>query len=355
MAKRERSKLAEVLDEVAKDPKVRAVAASAAVAAGGLAAGKVVRDRSLERAENRETRAYRLFPGETVAAGVRRIARGALDHAIELLEASAGDDLPEAIHEARKTLKRLRALVRLARDALGEETYRLENQAFRDAGRELSSVRDAQVTVDTLEGLRTRFGEELPADAFAGLHAALRDDARTAHERVRDDSQALAELIDSLSAARSRVATWPLRDDDGLQVLRPGFGRIYRRGRRAMNAVRKETSTERLHELRKRAKDLWHAAQVLRPIAPKRMKWLRRRAHRLADVVGEDHDLSVLLDRARERSDTLAPGELELLAALVERRRNPLQREAIKQGRRLYAQKPRQLVRLIPTAHTVAS
>ena len=80
-------------------------------------------------------------------------------------------------------------------------------------------------------------------------------------------------------------------------------------------ASRKDTTTEALHELRKRAKDLWHAAQVVRPIAPKRMKKLARRAHRLSDLAGEDNDLAVLYDGAGRRSGALDPGELELLGA----------------------------------------
>src|SRR5438105_13788783 len=145
VAKRGKPKLSAVLDDAVHDPAVRAVAASAAVAAGGaLAAGRIVRDRALERAELRNLRSYRVLPGERMADGVRRIARGQLDLAMELLEQSGTGDLSESIHAARTALRRLRALVRVARDALGEQTYRRENEIFRDAGRALSTVRDAQ-------------------------------------------------------------------------------------------------------------------------------------------------------------------------------------------------------------------
>ena len=124
-------------------------------------------------------------------------------------------------------------------------------------------------------------------------------------------------------------------------MLEPGFERIYRRGRRALKAARRDTSTENLHELRKRAKDLWHAAQILRLAAPKKMKRLARHAHRLSDVVGADHDLAVLRAAARERQETLASGELALLDGLIGRRREQLRRKALKRARRLYARKPR--------------
>ena len=71
---------------------------------------------------------------------MRRIARGQLDAGIEELEGQPGRKLDEAVHETRKRLKRLRASLRLGRYAMGDETYRRENAAFRDLGKRLSAL-----------------------------------------------------------------------------------------------------------------------------------------------------------------------------------------------------------------------
>ena len=101
-----------------------------------------------------------------------------------------------------------------------------------------------------------------------------------------------------------------------------------------------------LHELRKRAKYLWYAAQIVRSAAPKNMKRIARRAHELSDLIGEDHDLALLAQRADERRDRFdegtAAGEL---AALTERRRAELRRNALDLGQRLFRKKPRKVVR----------
>jgi hypothetical protein len=68
-------------------------------------------------------------------------------------------DLNPAVHEARKDLKKLRAVLRLVRDDLGDAVYRSENVRFRDAGRMLSGARDAHVRVETLAALRERFDD----------------------------------------------------------------------------------------------------------------------------------------------------------------------------------------------------
>jgi CHAD domain-containing protein len=291
-------------------------------------------------------RAYRLRSDEGTADGVRSVARGQLDLAADQLDAADGD-LDEAVHETRKAFKRLRALVRVARDALGDEAYRRENTIFRDAGRRLSDARDAAVMVETLDDLTKRYRDELPDDAFAGLREALASEAAAASAQLAEDRGTVDEVHGTLEAARRRVAAWPLPEEGGLAMLEPGFERVYRRGRRALKAARKGPDTGNLHELRKRAKDLWHAAQVLRPAAPKQMKKLARGAHALSDVVGADHDLAVLRAAARERHATLGPGELALLEGLVARRRERLQRKALAGGRRLYRRKAAKLGRLV--------
>ena len=85
-----------------------------------------------------ESRAYRLREGRPLPDELRRIARGRIDHALDELRGKTDSTPEEAVHEARKDMKKLRALLRLARGELGEETFARENACFRDAARELA-------------------------------------------------------------------------------------------------------------------------------------------------------------------------------------------------------------------------
>src|ERR671914_198953 len=289
-------------------------------------------------------RRFRLGDGEPVPDGVRRIACEQLDMSIERLQGDADEDLGTAVHETRKSLKRLRATVRLARDELGDEAYRRENVAFRDAGRRLGGARDSQVLLETLDALTDRYPDEAPPERFARFKRTLVGQHGAAQRRLCEGA-AVAEVLGELRRARENVAEWQL-EREGLDALAPGFKRIYRRGRRAYRAARQEPTTENLHELRKRAKYLWYAAQIVRGAAPKQMKRVARRAHELSDLIGVDHDLALLAQRATERRDRFpdaaAAGEL---AELVERRRAEIQRDALDLARRLFRKKPRKIVR----------
>src|SRR5918999_5846076 len=136
---------------VAGDAKKAAIGAVAA--SGALAAAKLGWDR-LSSSEDR--RRFRLADGEPVHEGIVRIANGQLEMAIERLEGSADEDLGDAVHEARKSFKRLRTTVRLARDELGDEVYRRENPAFRDAGRRLAGAPAQPGVPPTLDPLHQR-------------------------------------------------------------------------------------------------------------------------------------------------------------------------------------------------------
>jgi CHAD domain-containing protein len=330
-----------LIARAARDTNAKKAALSAAVAGGALVAAKIGLDR---RSSSDDVRRFRLRDGEPVPDGLRRIARAQLDMSIERLEGQTDEELGTAVHETRKSLKRLRATVRLARDELGDELYRRENIAFRDAGRRLAGARDDQVLLETLDALSERYPVEAPRARFDRFREMLAGQHGAAQRRLQE-ATAIAEVVGELRAARACVPDWPL-EREGFDGLAPGFRRIYRRGRREYRAARREPGTESLHELRKRVKDLWYAGQVVTPAEPKKMRRIARRAHELSNLIGEDHDLAMLGQRAAERSDRFddeaAVGEL---AKLIERRRDELQREAMGLAKRLFGKKPGKVVR----------
>src|SRR5262245_29269566 len=237
----------------ARDAEAKKAALGVAVVGGALAAAKLGWDR-LSSSEDRP--GFRLRDGERVPDGLRRIAWAQLDLSIERLEGDSGEPLEVAVHETRKSLKRLRAAVRLARDELGDEVYGRENAAFRDAGRRLAGARDSQVLLQTLDTLSDCYPDDAPRARFGRYRGTLAAEHAAAQRRLRQGA-ATAEVLGVLRAARARVPDWPL-EREGFDGLAPGLRRIYRRGRREYRAARRELGSERLHELRKRVKDLWY-------------------------------------------------------------------------------------------------
>jgi CHAD domain-containing protein len=223
------------------------------------------------------------------------------------------------IHGARKQLKRARATLRLLRPAIGDEAYRCENIAARDAARPLSRARDEEVLSQALEGLVERFGS-----AASGVH--FRHTTHALPAKQHDDIKA------ALKRSMTRAHAWQL-DDAGWDCIEKGLRSTYRRARRALRRGRRGRATEDLHEWRKQTKYLWHQLQLLTPLAPGPIDEMADEFHQLADYLGDEHDLAVLRERV---SGTITE--------LIDRRREELQDKAFALGERLYADKARTFV-----------
>lgn len=282
-------------------------------------------------------RAFELSREEPVGEGMRRVALGRAERALGRLRGVTPDDerFADAVHGARKDLKKLRAVVRLLRDRLGEDAYEEQNRRWRDAGRALSASRDAQVKLDTLDSLGERFAELPPAALAAWREGLERDRDRTV---AATDESGLADAIELIEAGREGIGSWDLGSGSWSLIGR-GLARAYKRGRRAMRQAEAEPSEESFHQWRKRAKDLWYALRLLRCAWPEVIGASAEEAHRLTDLLGDHHDLAVL--RADLAGRHFSDEDSRALAGAIAAREGELAEDAFALGHRLYAEKPR--------------
>jgi CHAD domain-containing protein len=281
-------------------------------------------------------RSYRLLEGESLGEGARRIAGGRAGKAVERLRAISDGELSadEAIHGARKDLKKLRTLLRLLRGELPKKVYAREAGRYREAGRLLSPLRDAEVKLETLENLAE--AAELPGDAAEPWRLILARDREAAGDTAPDRATE-AEAIALIEAGGARIEGWEVRDS--WKAIGPGLERAYRRGRGRMRAARRaHGGDEAWHEWRKRAKDLWYAQLLLAGAWPQVIEPTAEAAHRLSEALGDHHDLALLRADLHERR--LGEEETRELEAAIDRRQDELATAALALGDRLYAERP---------------
>jgi len=285
---------------------------------------------------------FELRAGEPIGDAVRRIVRHELD--AMLMDLRAVPRRREAVHEARRSSKKLRAVVRLIRDEIGEASYRLANTTFRDAVRPLAPIRDAEVLVHSLDLLAEHFAGEIRPRAFDRLRKTL--DARLrALRRTSRTPAAMRDATARVARVGSRFTRWAIRDR-GWRAVEPGLRRICARASEAERCAEEDPSVEHLHEWRKRSKDLRYALELLEPIWPPVMNAFADEAHELTDRLGDDHDLAQLDLLVHADPDSCGAAEdCAALLGLIEVRRRELQVEAWSLGERLHSEKPKAFVR----------
>ena len=273
----------------------------------------------------------------TLAAG---IAHGAGD-----VDLTAEDPWDEAVHDVRKRAKKIRAVARLCRDALGEG-YRPANDTFRDVARLLSAQRDAWTLVETADTLREQDASTLPdADSIQHIdevHHALVD--RYADIRAAAGDDDLLRTVEvALRDATATITGWPLPDDLTPSDLAQSIHRVHSRGRRGWEDLHDtlgedpDASGEAWHDWRKRVKYLWYQVRLLEDAWPGPMQALADELDELADLLGDDHDLMVLGDVLTDEG-LVAPAVAEQVAGTAAARRHTLRRDAMALARRIYAE-----------------
>lgn len=301
--------------------------------------------------------AYRLSMDDRPGDSLRACAIEQIEQAAEHLgEARRQQDPVEAIHGARKALKRTRSVLRLVESGPGRSVARREDRRLRDRGRALSGTRDADVMAATVEALTERYTGQMPASTFASVREQLA--VRGDGVRAGLEPLVLGET-EALRSVAERLAQWPVEDVTWRHVL-AGVERTYRRGRKAFARVRRAPAVDNLHEWRKRVKDLDFQQRLLHDAWPQVLSAHAREAHRLSELLGEDHDLAILaaLLEVEHGPAQQVAADTDPLLEVIARRRADLQGRAQVLGRRVYADPPsdfaRRLRRLVKAARLKA-
>jgi CHAD domain-containing protein len=285
--------------------------------------------------------AYYLKAKESVPAGLKRVAREELEYAAGQLEAQDANR-DEAIHEARKSLKKTRAILRLMQGELGS-VYRLENTSLRDLGRTLSEFRDAGAMIETFDGLKEKHRAELGRRTLGSVRRALLERKSESEQKAGIDG-VLAGAAKTLRAAAKNVEQWPL-DRDGFRAIAGGLKSTYARGRKAMEYAEKHPQPESFHEWRKRVKDHWYHVRLLESLWTGDMRAYEKSLKELETCLGDDHNLVMLrakIEAAPARHGTSR--DRVLLQKLMERRQEELRSNAESVGRRIFKEKPKQFI-----------
>ncbi len=246
-----------------------------------------------------------------------------------------------SVHSTRKALKRLRAILRLVRDTISHDCYHTDNQVLKLIGAELGTVRDSWVMSEVLNRL-------LPHDpgskeAVDTLVERLQDRYRTESAALLENKAQMASIQEQLGNARDRSRRWSILAGEAdtplphsFDSIAPGLQRVYKRGRRGMRIVADSPTDTLLHVWRKRAKYLRHQIEALNVLDSERLLGYEQQLEQLTDLLGDDHDLAVLLTRLSSDPSLIEGIDVGPVLDAVGAKRHELQAKSIAIGREFF-------------------
>jgi CHAD domain-containing protein len=270
---------------------------------------------------------YHIEKGESLATAFGRIAAEEIDLA---MAQSRRLHRGEAVHNARKALKRLRALLRSLRVAFPKKLFRAENRHIAATCRRISPLRDVHVQLRTLGKLKAAAGP-------AGDHIR-RQLLRQQSSFIRRIPALRKTVRALLDVSRQSLASWPLRKATA-EDLASGLKRIYKQGREAFKTARKSPTPGHLHAWRKKTKSLGYGLEMIKNLGSGELSKMIRSSDILTEALGDDQDLFMVL-RALDKEHRSNPAsDFDRLANRISLKRAKRQKRAFKLGEKVYGEK----------------
>jgi CHAD domain-containing protein len=290
--------------------------------------------------------AYRLQHRESVSHGLRRPAKAELRPARRHLRRHV-PPTDEAIHEARKSLKKVRAIADLI-EADGGRGLDGFYKRWQRANRILSRLRDADARFEILQKLRVTDRRLLDGRSLARLLRRLAAKRQAVRKKARKD-EAWVTVDKELRTLRRRAKEWHTAHPK-FRPLADGINRLYRKGRKAMTRARKAQKAADFHEFRKHVKQLWYAMRLVEECGPAIKKDIVA-LERVETWLGDDHNVVVLCE-ALSKKATVCDGliDLDRLRQVGHRFQCEARTRAMEVSKRLYARRPAAFVRRINRA-----
>lgn len=336
---------------------------------------------------------YAIRAGENLSRALKRVSRAELRKARHALDAPGPGTAAQDAHALRLATKKVRAIARLVEPVVGRRA-RQANREIGGCADVMAAVRDADAAVRTFEELRAGLPARMRS-ATDAVREALADRLRHQAQEmdpVGDGKRTLRKLRRALHHQQDHVARWlpsskSARDGSGRKAafgsgdknggkrgdktgrksagktegktpgktawkhqwkyVGPGLEAGYRRARKAMRRAYRAPNGDTFHAWRRAVKAHRYQLRVLSSWAPRELAPRTADLGRLAELLGDEHDLTMLRRTLRanrfwfgDESETY----YEVIRRIDQQRREK-RLQALPLGEQLFAERPRDLAR----------
>jgi CHAD domain-containing protein len=273
--------------------------------------------------------------------------KGLVEESIDRCNAK-GFKRHEAVHDIRKNLKKVRAILRLVRHPLDDQ-FKKENHWYRDAGRLLSDIRDSTGHLEILQKSEDHYHHSVKKVVFTNVREQLQNHRRKLSRSILTDDNRLLKVKEKLITGRNRIAGLSLEEED-YRKTGSSIKKVYKRGRKAFAKACDDPTAKNYHQWRKRVKYLLYQLRSIHASWPAIIDPLHDELQQLSDYLGDDHDLAELQVAGDESIYTFKnKSDQQVFTSLLKRYSRQLRRRSEPLGQLIYAEKPKHFASRIST------
>jgi CHAD domain-containing protein len=223
---------------------------------------------------------------------IKPLLAGYLSQALTMISSSANLNDKE-VHDIRVLMKKSRAVMRLIGNQVAKDSYERNYNAFREAGRLMSTSRDTSVLRKTLRQIRKSNRETF---------LALKDNERIqnlmdkAHLKPDNDHRPVdsEKVREILRKSSFRIRFESLGSLDPVKLIRE-LEKTYMIAAEKYLICRNNANPVKIHEFRKKAKDFLYQLYFFRPLNPSYVRSVEKKLDAMTQNLGKYNDLTQLI------------------------------------------------------------
>ncbi|NBW99538.1 CHAD domain-containing protein [bacterium] len=287
---------------------------------------------------------YTVSKSEPIESSLKTILVSGIKDAANVLSLSQGLHR-EQFKQARKSLKKARAVLYLLRDSISESKFSEEEKNLKKLSRTFRDVRDAHVTEEVFMAFSKAHQKELTQQEWAEIMQVLVSESKKTVEKVFQEQKKLKDAIGLLNAAMERIPEIKIKGSPWNSIeecLRSTFLECFE-----YSEVCQDTHEEECFVAWRKAVKFLRVELdfFIEALSPEIKKW-NQELHTLSDTLGEYQDLTLIESQIQDCEQSIQSKKaLHHLEKLLHERKKNLRKTARKLGREIFASKPKAFVR----------
>ena len=218
-----------------------------------------------------------------------RVADDQLIRAMADLHRS-GAERGRAVHDARRRIRKVRALLRVLRPRLSADAYAEADRRLRALSRRLAPIASGPIVLGTVARLAARPDARKARHAIDAIKAALVERAQRS-DRTAAAAHLLQRAETTLAVERARIGTWDI--EQWRLPIAASFAHSRREAAKAMTRAIDSPTAARERAWRRSTARLWSHVQLLEP-SNRALRPVRERLEALDACLDESHNVRIL-------------------------------------------------------------